>query len=308
MLLRHSLLSGLLDEYCSLSPLRSPIVTSILIFTMDLQVIIPPGSRYPYETPILAFRSTGSQLPSSFLLDLTRKVGEEASQTNGPMLYDLYSTATELARSLLPKYLSRGEDVGMGADDPDWDHLPELEPGLTSEFFDKTGVRITENSRGSHSSESMDNPNSQSTVYIPPGLRKSQDIQAHVSSFQPTDDTGQDVRRNSRTSGRSGMKMFRDSFEQHESGGEYKVDVADVRQESERLKEEWEAWQKSRRDSELRGVRAKLPAYKYRSELLQAINGSFVTIVCGQTGCGKSTQVVFQLIEVDTCQEFQCFL
>lgn len=264
---------------------------------MVLQVRIPPGSRYPFETPILAFRS--SELPSPFLLDLTRKVGEAASQMSGPMLYDLYSTATELARSLLPKYLSPGEDVATGVDDPVWDHLPELEPGLRSEIFDKT----TENSRGSHSSESMDNPNGQSKVYIPPGLRKPQDIQGHVSSFQQAPDTGQDVRRNSRASGRSGMKMSRDRHEQHGSGGEeYNVDVADVRQESETLKAEWEAWQKSRRDSEIRGVRAKLPAYKYRSELLQAINGSFVTIVCGQTGCGKSTQVPFQLFEVETRQ------
>jgi len=273
---------------------------------MVLQVRIPPGSRYPYETPILAFRS--SELPSSFLLDLTRKVGEAASQTSGPMLYDLYSTATDLARSLLPKYLSPGEDVPTGADDTDWDHLPEIETGLRSEFFDKTGIQITENPRDSHSSETMNDPNSQSKVYIPPGLRKPQDIQGRVSSSQQADDTGQDVRRKSRASGRSGTKMFRDSYEQLGSGGEEcKVDVADVRQESERLKEEWEAWQKSRRDSELRGVRAKLPAYKFRSELLQAINGSFVTIVCGQTGCGKSTQVTFQLVELDTWQGLQWF-
>lgn len=257
---------------------------------MILQVRLPPGSRYPYETPILAFRS--SELPCSFLLDLTRKVGETALQSTEPMLYDLFSTATELAQSLLPKYLNLRDDMVIGVDDPHMNQLSDLEPEHGSKFFDEIDTSKTNNSSDSHGDESVNNPINQSRVYIPPGLRKPQDIQGDQLSISQVDDTVKVVMRNSRPSGRTRMK-FRDRYEQHVSGGEeYKLGLTDIRVESERLKDEWDVWQKSRRDSELRGVRARLPAYKFRSELLQAINSSFVTIVCGQTGCGKSTQVV----------------
>lgn len=39
-------------------------------------------------------------------------------------------------------------------------------------------------------------------------------------------------------------------------------------------------------------VRSKLPAFHQRDDLLSALNSHQVTIVAGQTGCGKSTQVI----------------
>ncbi|CAM6018180.1 unnamed protein product [Sphagnum balticum] len=47
----------------------------------------------------------------------------------------------------------------------------------------------------------------------------------------------------------------------------------------------------------MRGIRANLSAYKYRGDLLKAFNSCSVTIVCGQTGCGKSTQVPQYVLE-----------
>ncbi len=37
--------------------------------------------------------------------------------------------------------------------------------------------------------------------------------------------------------------------------------------------------------------REKLPIWSYKNELLKAIEDNQVVIVCGETGCGKSTQV-----------------
>lgn len=258
--------------------------------TLHMEVRIPPESRYPYETPILAFRS--SDLPSAFLLELTKKVGKVASQMSRPMLYDLFSTAAELTVSLLPEYLSHGDHTSILTGDPDWDQLSESEPDLGSKLFLKVDESITGNSKGNSINASMDNPDNQSRTYVPPGLRKPQNNQGDLLSSQQADDICTNAGKNSRARGRTGRKVLRDHDEEQELGGEeYKVDAADVRVESDKLKEEWELWQKSRKDQELRGVRARLPAHKYRGDLLDAINGSFVTIVCGQTGCGKSTQV-----------------
>lgn len=64
-----------------------------------------------------------------------------------------------------------------------------------------------------------------------------------------------------------------------------------VRRESERLRGGWAARQKDPSMAPMRAARARLPAYGSRSALLGAIGGGAVTVVCGQTGCGKSTQV-----------------
>lgn len=50
------------------------------------------------------------------------------------------------------------------------------------------------------------------------------------------------------------------------------------------------------------GTRLKLPVYAHRQQTLDTVAGHTVTILCGETGCGKSTQVPQYLLEalVDT--------
>ena len=47
----------------------------------------------------------------------------------------------------------------------------------------------------------------------------------------------------------------------------------------------------------LQHTRAKLPAASYRTKVLTALDTSRVVIVCGSTGCGKSTQIPQTILE-----------
>ena len=46
-------------------------------------------------------------------------------------------------------------------------------------------------------------------------------------------------------------------------------------------------------DKRLQKVRQKLPAFKMRQELTSLIESNQVTVISGETGCGKTTQVLF---------------
>lgn len=48
--------------------------------------------------------------------------------------------------------------------------------------------------------------------------------------------------------------------------------------------------------NQMKEFRDKLPTYKKSKELLDIINNSQVVVVSGETGCGKSTQVIFTLL------------
>eukprot|EP00962_Isochrysis_galbana_P018845 scaffold5466_cov108-Isochrysis_galbana.AAC.1 len=47
----------------------------------------------------------------------------------------------------------------------------------------------------------------------------------------------------------------------------------------------------------MRASRASLPAFRSRAAILAALDSSRVLVVCGETGCGKSTQVPQYLLE-----------
>ena len=74
------------------------------------------------------------------------------------------------------------------------------------------------------------------------------------------------------------------------------LSAAQVR-ESEKLQQAQEALDASSGHATMRQTRSRLPALGSREELLSALRGSPSLVVCGETGCGKSTQVPQYILE-----------
>ncbi len=257
-----------------------------------MQVRIPAGCHYPHEVPIVAFKSKSHR--PEFLLELTKEVGNFALQLVGAlMLYDLVVAARDLAHSLLQK-TSLNEDVldyesetEIRPTDSDTGKLAGREDQSISSFSSNAEEMSPASARPITTVNSL---NTLSTAYVPPALRKMQ----RSGAFELNPVKGDNVMKPDipDRDDRAQVPMLSDtaSHRLHKTGRK-SLQVDDTSVENGRLKEEWEAWQKSGRHSEMRGIRAKLPAYKYRGDLVKAFNSCSVTIVCGQTGCGKSTQV-----------------
>lgn len=52
-----------------------------------------------------------------------------------------------------------------------------------------------------------------------------------------------------------------------------------------------------KRKKEIEEVREKLPIYMKEQEIVETVNGHLVTLICGETGSGKSTQLPQFLVE-----------
>jgi hypothetical protein len=224
-------------------------------------------------------------------LELTKEVGNFALQLVGAlMLQDLVVAARDLAHALLQK-TSLNEDV------LDYESETTIRPADLDVGWRGRSIHILIffQCRGNVSSFCTSHNNCQSSntlsaAYVPSALRKMQ----RNGAFELTPIKGDNVRKPDipDRDDRADVPMLSDtaSHRLHKTGRK-SLQVDDTSVQNRRLKEEWEAWKKSGRHSEMRGIRAKLPAYKYRGDLLKAFNSCPVTIVCGQTGCGKSTQV-----------------
>ena len=62
------------------------------------------------------------------------------------------------------------------------------------------------------------------------------------------------------------------------------------KQQSTRLQAEWAEQQTAPKLAAMRKARQRLPAYNSRAEVLAALEKNQALVVCGETGCGKSTQ------------------
>lgn len=64
-----------------------------------------------------------------------------------------------------------------------------------------------------------------------------------------------------------------------------------------RLKDIWAAKSSTPSYCRMLGVRSSLPMFAFRDAVLEAIEKNQVTIICGETGCGKSTQTPAYILE-----------
>ena len=94
--------------------------------------------------------------------------------------------------------------------------------------------------------------------------------------------------------GPSGGRMRDEEEEWMEGmrGRQWEREVEERKRQSERLREEWQRQMKTNRKlAAMMTSRQSLPMWAAKEELLDAVGRSCVTVVSGQTGCGKSTQV-----------------
>ncbi|CAM6128719.1 unnamed protein product [Calypogeia fissa] len=245
--------------------------------SLSMEVRIPPGSRYPMEVPVIAVRS--KELHPKYLLDLTKRVvGEAAASVGGPMIYDLVHFATELAQELSSKYVGPAMEI---KEDPETSppyvgsaKLSEEEIKRIDESLNLPSLMSLGKSAGDGDSLPL------AKAYVPPALRK-------LSSSTPLPSQDQ------QEVGAGGL--------QHNLQNSAKVKPAvvgvDDSKESAKLKVEWEQLRKPGRHADMWAVRSKLPAFQQKDSLLSTVNSHQVTIVAGQTGCGKSTQVPQYVLE-----------
>ena len=75
---------------------------------------------------------------------------------------------------------------------------------------------------------------------------------------------------------------------------------------SDELRSQWAEKAASRPFLAMARTRTQLPINRYKEELLDAMHANQVVIVCGETGCGKSTQVPAYILENELSQGRDC--
>ncbi|KAH9331105.1 hypothetical protein KI387_003213, partial [Taxus chinensis] len=228
-------------------------LTQTSLMPLEMEVKVLPGTYYPFEIPIVAFR--GPNLSSKLLLQLTRKVGERAVELVGSqMIYELFCVAAELAEPLILKHSLEIQTLETRSTDrmvSDSDSTEYQKTFLTSPF--KDNFTTTSDVTSSHTCPSPK--------------------QQHSDGKWPKN--GEKITVSKNTHGTQ----------------------KDYHNINLQMKKEWDCLQTSQIHSEIWATRKKLPAFQKKESVVYAVRNSSVSIICGQTGCGKSTQVPQYLLE-----------
>ncbi|KAL7785597.1 P-loop containing nucleoside triphosphate hydrolase protein [Trichoderma ceciliae] len=100
--------------------------------------------------------------------------------------------------------------------------------------------------------------------------------------------------------GRSNAKA---SSEATESGH---IERSKQAESDENLKKLWASKSSRKKYGAMLQYRVQLPMWKFKDEVLTAVDNNQVIIICGETGCGKSTQVPAFLLEHELSQGKPC--
>ncbi|KAL3690222.1 hypothetical protein R1sor_016531 [Riccia sorocarpa] len=242
--------------------------------SLELEVRIP--WKYPFVVPTIGLRSI--ELPGELLLTLTKLLVNKAEELLGEcMIFDLQQEAVELAQGITADVLHSGSR---------FQPRPELElstdnvvPSPSREQT-RNGTSVVPGVNSSAEPTAEGSHSSVSTSYVPPGRRRvSPSKEREIRGSAATADVP-DAEPYPEGGGRSSS---------HQS-------PLDLSKESMKLKNEWEQSRRTGRNG-MWTARSRLPAFKQRNELLERINRHTVTVVAGQTGCGKSTQVPQYVLE-----------
>lgn len=233
------------------------ILTWTFLMPLEMEVKVLPGSCYPFEIPTVAFRAPN--LSSKLLQELTGKVAERALELLGShMVYELFCVAQELAESLIVK------------------HGLETQNSETS-FADRM-VSAIDHKEGREMISS--NP--------------------FIDNLTPVEKSSMSVITSSHTS--TSLRHQHSNGKLHKHGGnvivsEHTHSAQDHHDINLQMKKKWDHLQSSKMHSEILATRRKLPAFQKRKNVVHAVRKSSVTVISGQTGCGKSTQVPQYLLE-----------
>ncbi|KAI9668434.1 MAG: hypothetical protein M1831_001188 [Alyxoria varia] len=102
-------------------------------------------------------------------------------------------------------------------------------------------------------------------------------------------------------------KNFRNRAEGMKQGNG-DIDTPDINKnvDSEALQSMWNAKSSSQAYSRMLQLRSQLPMWQFKDQALAAIEQNQVTIVCGETGCGKSTQMPSYILQQELSHGREC--
>ncbi|KAI9661250.1 MAG: hypothetical protein M1821_009577 [Bathelium mastoideum] len=99
---------------------------------------------------------------------------------------------------------------------------------------------------------------------------------------------------------------FRRRAQNLESGGTSPAPEQDYTSSSEALQQIWRRKSSTSSYQRMLAVRSTLPIANFRDDVLDTIDRNQITIICGETGCGKSTQVPTYILERQLSQGKAC--
>lgn len=133
-------------------------------------------------------------------------------------------------------------------------------------------------------------------------LKSLQDL-VKASRGQPNEDQASSRDNDTGSSNPDKSSSSRSILINHQRNGK------DLAQEESQTESNQELWNHRRSKSSYRAMescRQSLPIYHLKDEILNAIEKNQVVIICGETGCGKSTQVPSYILEHEMKQGRQC--
>ena len=133
-------------------------------------------------------------------------------------------------------------------------------------------------------------------------LKSLQDL-VKASRGQPNEDQASSRDNDTGSSNPDKSSSSRSILINHQRNGK------DLVQEESQAESSQELWNHRRSKSSYKAMescRRSLPIYHFKDEILNAIEKNQVVIICGETGCGKSTQVPSYILEHEMKQGRQC--
>ncbi|KAJ7559257.1 hypothetical protein O6H91_04G075900 [Diphasiastrum complanatum] len=229
---------------------------------IEMEIRLPSRCRYPFEIPIIVFRGN---LPSQFLLEITKKVAAHAVMLLGaPMIYELIGFSTNLLE------------------------LASINDKTVAAARKSNSVTTSVVERSTQIPDKLSHYTELASMHVSRDIGILSDEQIALSMCTEPFKTSE---------------TQSERIEEHSNGCVDNI-VADRQfvklkgsSESERLHREWDQLQNASTHEEMRAARSKLPVFTKRTDLLAAVDANPLVIVCGETGCGKSTQVPQYILE-----------